>query len=347
VAGGLLAPLYLWGCGVALFLRGRSWYYEFMYKRQRYRGCIGPVSKTIAKEVLNRVKAEAIQGGLGVHTTKDPVFRYYAEEWLAHRKPSLRPSSYKRTFEEVNLFIRLWGDKRLSQITPQIISEWAAQRLEEGCVNDTVRRDLTVLGQMYKTAVLWRQATANPVAGVRKPRAGAHRVRWLTAEEEARLLKACNPFVRPVVIAALQTGFRRGELLGLCWGDVDFSRGIMRVRAELAKSHEGREVPINSQLRQVLEQGQPLGHTPETPVFTSRYRRSWRDINWSFKDAVTKAGITDFRFHDLRHTFASRLVMAGVHLIVVKELMGHTDISMTMRYAHLSSDYKQKAVDLL
>jgi integrase len=332
---------------MSLYQRGKSWYYDFWCKRQRYTGCIGPISKTMAKEIYARKRAEALQGTLGLHATKDPVFKYFAEQYLAHYKVTRWLSSYVRAESEVKQFCRLWGDRRLSQITPRMIEEYKGERLGAGIKPATVERDLGTLQQMYATAILWKQATANPLLKLSRPKAGKGRIRFLTAEEESRLLAVCNQYIKPVVLVALYTGFRKTALRRLTWGDVDFDRGVVRCKPEDDKAKDGYEVPMSNTLRPLLERLRGDRLDPSSPVFLSRRRRAFRYVNGSFTRAVKKAGIPDFRFHDLRHTFASRLVMAGVHLIVVKELMGHHDISMTMRYAHLSSEYRQQAVNLL
>lgn len=182
-----------------------------------------------------------------------------------------------------------------------------------------------------------------PVKKVRFYREDNARTRFLTDEEEARLLAHCKPALKAVVTAALHTGFRASELRSLTWHDVDFRRRTVRVHAGYAKNGESRTVPMNEVLTTTLKVVK-LQSADGEMVFCSRQGTPYRSFRTAFERAARLAGIADFTFHDLRHTFASRLVMAGVDLPTVKELLGHKDISMTMCYAHLSSDHKQAAV---
>jgi integrase len=152
--------------------------------------------------------------------------------------------------------------------------------------------------------------------------------------------------LKPVVIAALHTGFRASELRSLTWKDVDFRRRTITVRAAYAKNGESRTMPMNEVLTTTLK-AVKLHRADGERVFCSRQGTPYRSFRTAFERAARLAGVVDFTFHDLRHTFGSRLVMAGVDLPTVKELLGHKDISMTMRYAHLSSNHKQAAVKKL
>jgi integrase len=160
------------------------------------------------------------------------------------------------------------------------------------------------------------------------------------------LLAYCGPQLRPLVITALHTGFRASELRSLTWSDVDFRRRMITVRAGYAKNGGARHVPMNQLLTDTLKSVK-LANYQVDRVFCNREGVPYRSFRSAFERAVRKVEIVDFTFHDLRHTFASRLVMAGVDLPTVKELLGHRDISMTMRYTHLSSDHKQAAVGKL
>ena len=160
------------------------------------------------------------------------------------------------------------------------------------------------------------------------------------------MLACCSPLLGPLVITALHTGFGASELRSLTWDDVDGRRRMITVRAGYAKNGEARSVPMNQLLTDTLKSVK-LANNQSDRVFCNRDGVPYRSFRSVFERAVRKAEVKDFTFHDLRHTFASRLVMAGVDLPTVKELLGHRDISMTMRYTHLSSDHKQTAVGKL
>ena len=136
---------------------------------------------------------------------------------------------------------------------------------------------------------------------------------------------------------------RKGEIFNLKWHDIDWNNGLIHLLR--TKNNEKREIPFNETVRGILIR---IKRNPESPyVFSSFKGKPFVDIKKSFHTALTKAGINDFRFHELRHTFASQLVMSGVDLLTVKELLGHKNIEMTLRYSHLSCNHKKQAVKAL
>jgi integrase len=134
---------------------------------------------------------------------------------------------------------------------------------------------------------------------------------------------------------------RKGELLGLRWDQVNFEQGIISLLD--TKNHERRDIPMNETAKDTLQGIERKGEH----VFPNGEGQTFANVRKSFDTAVRKSGITDFRFHDLRHTFASNLVMEGIDIMTVKELMGHKDLTMTLRYAHLAPNHKTRAVNIL
>lgn len=165
----------------------------------------------------------------------------------------------------------------------------------------------------------------------------------MTEDEEGRLLDVLPGHFKPLVVLAIHTGLRRGELINLHWDNIDFRTGTLTIKR--SKHGESRHVPLNrvavetlitmKRERKVLA---PFIFTTETGKYLHNFERTWLT-------AVKKAGIEGFRFHDLRHTFASRLAMKGRPLRTIQELMGHKTITMTLRYAHLSPGYLREAVE--
>ena len=170
------------------------------------------------------------------------------------------------------------------------------------------------------------------------------RLRFLSSEECQQLIGVCNHYLKPIVITALNTGMRKSEILGLQWEkNIDLRHGFILL--DITKNGERREIPINQTLRVTLTK---LPRRLDSPyVFPDETGSRFLDIKKGFAATCRRAGIKDFHFHDLRHTFASHLVMAGVDLTTVKELLGHKTLTMTLRYAHLSPAHKVSAVQLL
>jgi integrase len=332
---------------MSLYQRGKSWYYDFQYRGERYTGCIGPISRTVAKEVMAKKKAEAVEGRYELPSKKlTPKLEEFAKEYFAYYRANRRPRSAERHETSYRAMHSTFGHARLADITPLAIERYKRQRKDEGVSEATINRELAFLKNLFTKAIECGMTAENPVKRVRLYREQDGRTRYLTEDEESRLLACCGPQLQPLVITALHTGFRASELRSLTWNDVDFRRRLITVRAGYAKNGEARSVPMNQLLTDILKSVK-LANDKGDQVFCSREGTPYRSFRSAFERAVRKAEIKDFAFHDLRHTFASRLVMAGVDLPTVKELLGHRDISMTMRYTHLSSRHKQMAVGKL
>ena len=174
--------------------------------------------------------------------------------------------------------------------------------------------------------------------------------RWLTQEEAQMLLAACGPDFRVVVLPALQTGLRSSELKSFTWRCLDLRNRFLTVEGAYSKNHETKTVPLTAALVEIFREMQ-ADRVPqpasEDSVFVSRYGKPWKSWRTAFKDAVERAGLKDFTFHTLRHTFGSHFGMANTNQKAMMELMGHKDSKMTMRYTHLSMDYKRQAVENL
>ena len=170
----------------------------------------------------------------------------------------------------------------------------------------------------------------------------------MSEEEEARLVAVCSPALRRVVQVGLLTGLRRQELASLRPEEVDLDRGLVSVAACYSKNGERRTLPVGPRLKAVLQDAL-IASRSATTVLVNEQGRSWPldRLSEQFRATCERAGIGSLGLHVLRHSFASRLIMAGVDLSTVKELMGHKDIQMTLRYAHLSPHHTRTAMETL
>jgi len=201
---------------------------------------------------------------------------------------------------------------------------------------------------MYNKAILWKRARENPVREVQLPRVDNARIRFLEPDEERRLLAACDQQLIDLVITGLHTGFRRNELFSLTASDIDFPRRLVWVRAAYAKNATARSVPMTKTLEDLLRPRVSASlRNNSARLFLNQRGQPYISCHRAFNRAAKHADIHDLHFHDLRHTFASRLVMSGADIRTVQELMGHKTISMTLRYAHLSAGHKQRAMDTM
>jgi integrase len=199
---------------------------------------------------------------------------------------------------------------------------------------------------MFNLAKDWGYVKENPVEKIKFfSEKDNQKERILTNEEERKLLGCCSPTLGPIVLTALHTGMRKGEILALRYDQIDFVNSTVRVGQ--TKSGKPRVIPANDTLMAVLL-GLKSRKGASPFVFANpQTGRPFHDLKRQFSRAIQHAGITGLRFHDLRHTFASRLVALGVDLITVKELLGHHSVRMTERYTHSSLTQKRSAVEKL
>ncbi|MDO8136760.1 MAG: site-specific integrase [Candidatus Brocadiales bacterium] len=295
-----------------------------------------------AEALLLKRKGEIAEGKCPVRLTRSYTFQELAREYATW-------ASRQRFFKTKKYFIRQlaerFGNLPLNSFTSLAVEKYQTEALKE-VKPSTANRRVTCLKHMFTKAHEWGWVgddTLKRVRGVKLLEEPPGRLRYLSQEECQALVETCTPHLRPIVLVALNTGMRLGEILGLRWEAVDLKHGFLLL--DVTKNGERREIPINSTLRATLE---AIPHGPESEyVFADRNGRPYKSVNNSFPTACKRAGIRDFRFHDLRHTFASHLIMAGVDLTTVKELLGHEDIETTLRYSHLAPSHKVKAVSVL
>ncbi len=269
-------------------------------------------------------------------------------------------------------------NRPLLEISTFALESWRTRRRKDDITDSTINRDLDALRSVLSKAVEWGILREHPMRQVKRAKVDTlGRVRYLSVEEEQRLrqtlidrdearrdgrrrfnawradrgyqtLPDIGPDVypdhlHPLIVLALNTGLRRGELLALTWADVNLTTRLLSVRGATAKSGLTRYVPLNEEAVTVLQTWKP-SPICEGFVFPGPTGERMESLKTAWKKIATAARLDDFTFHDLRHTFASKLVMAGVDLNTVRELLGHADIKMTLRYSHLAPEHRAAAV---
>ncbi|MCU0592075.1 MAG: site-specific integrase [Desulfobacterales bacterium] len=209
----------------------------------------------------------------------------------------------------------------------------------------SINRELACLHHLFKKAVEWQLLERSPFERGQSLilKENNKRLRFLNGDEIQLLLGACLPHLRPVVETAILTGMRRGEILSLKWDQI--RSGFIYL--EKTKTNEARQIPVSDALEAVFKDIRRKEGLKYEYVFSYQGKPIADNIKHSFNSAVKKAGIVDFHFHDLRHTFASQVLLHGGTLKDVQELLGHKSLAMTLRYAHLTQESKKKAVNLL
>jgi integrase len=211
----------------------------------------------------------------------------------------------------------------------------------------TIVRYLAALSHMLGIAADdWGWLESNPVRKVRKPKQPPGRVRYLAEAERVRLLAACHESTShallPVVVMALATGMRKSEILTLRWSQVDLEAGLVTLTE--TKNGERRQVPLVGRAWEEMKIWSKAGRNPGDYVFPSGKPDRPRDITQAWRTAAAKAELTDFHFHDLRHTTASYLAMGSASLLEIGDVLGHKSTQMTKRYAHLSVAHTRKVL---
>jgi integrase len=328
---------------MSIYQRGDNWYIDFRFKGQRVRDSIGP-SRRDAQKVIAKKKTEIIENRyLDIRKEPDPVkFHAFAKEYLQWAKANKKPSSYERDFYTMRIFDREFESKNIQDVTTWQVEKYKVKRKEQ-FKPATVNREIALLKHMFSKAVEWGKMKENPAKKVKFFKGAVKRVRFLMPDEFQILLSNCVDFLKPIVTIAVHTGMRKGEILGLKWEQVDLEQRIITILD--TKNNERKDLPMDETVRTLLQGLERRGEF----VFSSAKGKPFNEmtIHNAFHEAMKQARISDFRFHDLRHTFASNLIMAGVKIEKVQKLMGHKMLTMTQRYAHLAPGYLAESIKVL
>jgi len=274
---------------------------------------------------------------------KRAAFCIFADEYLEdYAKPTKK--SWKADKVRLNKLKKHFKEMDLRQVTPMEIERFRSSLLTAGKKKSTTNRYLALLKRMFNLAIEEGYMESNPARKVRMfSEADNLKERILTDEEEQCLINSCCNHMRDIVTFALNTGMRLGEILNLKWANVDMKSGIIKV--VFTKSGKTRIVPMNQKLREMLSRPRKRG---EEYVFTNPDSGNrFKETKRSFKTGCRKAKIEGLRFHDLRHTFASRLVRNGVDVGTLRKLLGHSSLLITQRYIHTDEQTMRMAVGSL
>lgn len=372
------------GLFIRIYASGRKKYMvEYARKRKETIGTVGMMTLDGAREEATRLilLAKENGGSLPKHqpkpgslSLKSFIDDHYASWMTQHRKNCEKDLSTLRSAFKPLM------DQALDEITYKQLDDLRTQWLSSGNKASTVNRKITTLKGLFARALEWKNVSTSPLADMPDlPVDENKNPRYLSLDEEQRLFaqldaresrmraerESANRWrqqrnkpllpdlgqqtyadhLKPMVITLLKTGVRRGELFNLKWKDVSFS--TRHLTATYTKNGKSRNVPLHHSLEEALKAWRPEPCPEDSYVFPGSDGGRMTDIKTAFNKVIEDAKILNFRLHDLRHTFASNLVMKGVPLNTVRELLGHGDIKMTLRYAHLSHDNLAQAISLL
>jgi len=340
-----------------VYLRKANWITEFYHNGVRYKKALGMgISKTVAKEREADYRKEVREGKYRVKARRIR-FEKFTVKYLDHARVNKKPTSAKRNEVSIGQLMPYFKGKLIGSIHAFQVEQYKKARRDRGTSPATVNRDVACLRNMMNKAVDWNYLQVNPIAKVKLLHED-NEVMWvLSPEEEARLLEECDQrpqrlrYLKELVEFALYSGMRQGEIFNLKWVDVHLNEKY--VFATDTKTHENRPVPMNDTLEKIVRRRNvsELGDY----VFTNAAGTKLTVLTNAYWKAIEEAGLvrheegkkTRFRFHDLRHSFGSRLGMSGTDLKTIMEIMGHKTAKTAMRYQHPSPSHKLEAVNRL
>lgn len=324
-----------------------KWVSDFYYNGERIVKTLKFVrTKKEAEQAEAVIMNKVFQQAYGFEAKPDKLFENFViETFLPYSEANKK--SFRCDVLICRVLVRAFKGKTVRQITPPLIESFKQEFLNTPTKHGkkrsfaTVNYHLRVLSKIFSLAVDSEFVESNPCSRVNKFRVDNQRMRVLSIDEEERFFAALgsNELIGHIVITALHTGLRLGEIFNLKWFDVDFVRALVQIRE--SKSGKKRMVPLNRTLITMLQSRERKSEYVFPSPITNR---KLDNIKRSFRGAVDKAGIEDFRFHDLRHTAATRMAEAGADAFTIMRILGHSDIRMTSRYTHPTEVALQRAV---
>jgi len=321
--------------------KSRYWYISYAnVNGEIQRKSSKSTRKADAEAFLRQMKMEVDDGR---NPNKRPIpnvtLAEFSPEYLRGKQEKQR--SFDRTVRTVKQLAFDFRNIPLNQFTYALVEDWVNERLERNKYA-TVYRYFAVLKNMFKVAKNRRKMSVETFENVMqvkmsKPKNG--RLRYLKDEKECdRLIDECYGHLKSIVIMALNTGMRLGEILLLRWQNVDFHNNRINLDASMTKSSEIRSIPMTKMLKSTLKSIERKPHI-DYVFFNPQTEKRLTDIHHSFNNALKRAKITDFRFHDLRHTFATHFYMRTHDIRALQEILGHESLQMTLRYAQICDSH--------
>ena len=328
-----------------LYKRREMWWmtYRDAIDLQRFESCKTSNKKEAERRLIDRRK-EAMEGIVPAPPIKPLALDELKERYLAFVSHQRGVATKHYHFAH---FTRVWGNPLIHSLTVEVLDQYRGHRRGEGVGPATINREMATLKHALSKAVEWkllRKTAREELTAIKKYQEPSGRLPYLSGPAEAdRLLTACEDFLKPIVLTALHTGMRKDEILSLTWEAVDMTHGFIRLKQ--TKNGTAQALPFNETLWSLFS---GLRTRQDTPwVLHDAEGRRHNDIRHPFDRACEAAGLVNVHFHDLRHTFASWLVMKSIPLATVSNLLGHSSPTMTLRYAHLSPKHLTAAVRVL
>ena len=323
----------------SVFLRNGSWTIEYKEHGKLKRKSVGKrgvVTKTMAREILNEEEKRIKKGQYGMLDGITPSLSEITPEFINYQKEIRQKKSVRDDIGALKRLNLIFGDKKLNEITSKDIDDYKERRLKK-VKPATLNKELGTLRRLFNVVKRWKRFYGeNPVSESGLIPDNNPKEKILSYEDQKRLFDVSPDHFKSILVCALNTGMRKGEIISLKWDNVDLETNIITLEHTNTKSKKSRRIPINSVLRKMLLE-QRIKTANSDYVFHSAegtpYKRS-DSLNRIWRYVLKESDIQGLRFHDLRHTAATRMVEAGGNIVAVSRILGHSDLKITMRYAH-------------
>ncbi len=335
---------------MSVFRRGGVYWYDFWFQGERFQESTGLNNKTAASRAEAIRKAEMAEGRAGIRSRKaTPIFeKFVNDEFLpwAENEHRAHPATYVRYGVSAKALIPFFGKCRLEAISAGLVEKFKVSRSMAISPAGT-NRDLAALRMILNFAKRQEHIDRNPVCNVKFLPEGPGNMRIVSHQEQQRYLRVASPLVHDVVVLIVETGMRPEEVFRLQAEDLKLPQRYLKITRGKTRFAR-RNILLTEPALEVLRQRLAKAKGPYLFPHRSDMNRPLNNIDRGHHTAVCDAGIVpSFRLYDFRHTFGSRSAMAGVDLATLKELMGHSSITTTMRYVHPTPEHKRKAIDKL
>jgi integrase len=321
-----------------------NWYISYADAGGKIIKEVGGPSKRVAQAVLGK-KHNAIAEGRYLDKTPMTPWQDAVNQFRAWFKVNTAPATAEMYHYSLKVLDPFFNTMTLDKVTPPMIEHFKSVRLSQGLSPATVNRNISTIKRLFSLSEDWGMIEGNKMDKVKMlSEKTSKRTDFLSETQIEALLQECRHigYLHMIVLIALETGLRKGAILKLKWKDIDFDRGMLRV---LTKGDVRVSVPLSDRLKVALRETRLRSKVITLHVVANDLRQEVKVFKDAFKGALRRAGIPQgFRFHDLRHTFASHFLIKTRDLKALQEILGHSDIKMTMRYAHLLDEHKKDAM---
>jgi integrase len=337
---------------MGLYKRNKIWWFKIICKGKRIQESTNTENKKLAERIYAKVLFDVQEGRWFENQAKKKTLKEMIEKFEKEYTDSKGYYPMRRDKSAFkNLYSFLGENCTLEEVENQI-GGYEMFRRSQGVRPATILKELGILRRMFNVArKQWKWKIPNPVSEIELPKVSNSRVRYLDHDEQERLFKSLDEveeeWLKPFVTLAIETGLRLSNLCNLLWSEVNIFTKLITISAEKMKNRDNLGIPLTDVAYNTLRDLQKVQSISHYVFHVNGERLYYVKVQRAFKKALALAKIEDFHFHDLRHTFASKCVQAGVDIYAVQKLLGHKDGRMTQRYAHLSSEYLREAISKL